>query len=139
MNAVKISENISLLFTTVLDEMVLGLVDEDEESREVTDRTYWIQRGTQATVKLVDELMEIIKKFDEQLELKYNKFYIGLAINEQPNNFVVFRPKKNHLRIEVRLTKSEELENRLNDIGLDVMDYDKRWGRYRIRLTPSMQ
>lgn len=37
--------------------------------------------------------------------------------------------------MEVRLPKSEEIENRLNDSGLDMMDYDKQWGRYRIRLT----
>jgi hypothetical protein len=30
-----------------------------------------------------------------------------------------------------------ELEKKLDDAGLDVMEYDKRWGRYRIRLNKA--
>lgn len=135
MNAIKIGEQVSLVFTTVLDELPLGLVDEDEEIQEVTDRTYWERRGTKATVGMADELLEIIKAFDSDLELKYNKFYIGLAKNGQPNNFVIFRPQKNSLRLEPRLKREDEIEEKLEAAGLDVMDYDKRGGRYRIRLS----
>jgi predicted transport protein len=81
------------------------------------------------------ELLEIIKTFNQALELKYNKFYISLAANGQPNNFAIFRPQKNGLRLEIKLKKSEELEEKLNEAGLDIMDYDNRWGKYRIRLT----
>jgi predicted transport protein len=135
MNAIKVGEHISLVCSTVLDEMTLGLVDEEEEVQEVTDRNYWIQRGTKETVNLVDDLFDLIKTVDDKLELKYNKFYIGLAKNEQTNNFVIFRPQKNSVRIEIRLPKSAEIEEKVNEIGLDVMDYDKKWGRYRIRLS----
>jgi len=135
MNAIKVDDNVSLICTTVLNEMSFGLVEEDEESREVTDRNYWEQRGAKETVGMADSVLEIIKKFAPDLELKYNKFYIGLAKNEQPNNFAIFRPQKNGLRIEVRLPRSEDVEKNLEKIGLDVMDYDQRWSRYRIRLT----
>ncbi len=135
MNAIKVGDSISLIFTTVLNEMSFGLVEEDEESHEVTDRNYWEQRGSKETVGMVDSLLEIIKKFAPDLQLKYNKFYIGLAKNEQPNNFAIFRAQKNGLRIEVRLPRSEDVEKNLEQIGLDVMDYDQRWSRYRIRLT----
>jgi predicted transport protein len=84
---------------------------------------------------MADELLEIIKSFDEEVELKYNKFYIGLAKNGQPNNFVIFRPQKNSLRLEPRLQRTDEIEEKLEAAGLDVMDYDKKWGRYRIRLS----
>ena len=137
MSAIKVGEHISLVCSTVLDEMTLGLVEEDEEVQEVTDRNYWIQRGTKETVNMVDDLLTLIKTVDPKLELKYNKFYIGLAINEQPNNFVIFRPQKNSVRLEIRLPKSDEIEAKVNEIGLDVMDYDKKWGRYRIRLSQS--
>lgn len=94
MSVIKVGEHISLVCSTVLDEMSLGLVDEEEEVQEVTDRNYWILRGTKETVNMVDDLLDLIKTVDDKLELKYNKFYIGLAKNEQPNNFVIFRPKK---------------------------------------------
>lgn len=134
MSAVELAGTVSLLFTTVLDEARLGLVDEDEEVQEVTDRAYWESRGSKATVAMADEVLKLVAEFAPGLELKYNKFYIGLASNGQPNNFVQFRPQKNALRVEVRLPQSQETEAAIETAGLDVMDYDKRWGRYRLRL-----
>lgn len=135
MNTIKLGNQISLVFTTVLDEMRLGLVDEDEEVQEVTDRAYWEHRGSKATVAMADELLGMLTERDDQFALKYNKFYIGLAKNGQPSNLVIFRPKKEWLRLEPRLERSDELTASLEEEGLDVMDYDTRWGRYRIRLS----
>ena len=135
MNVLKYGDKISLVCTTVLDQMRRGMVDDDEEVQEITDRAYWENRGSKSTLAMVDELLEIIKTFDPNLELKYNKFYIGLAKEGKPSNFVIFRPKKNFLRLEPRLDRSEQTQERLETAGLDVMDYEDRWGRYRIRLS----
>lgn len=135
MSAVGLGETVSLLFTTVLDEARFGLVDEDEEVQEFTDRAYWEARGSKATVAMADEVLKLVAEFAPGLELKYNKFYIGLATNAIPNNFLIFRPQKSALRLEVRLPPSSETEAMLETAGLDVMDYDKRWGRYRLRLN----
>jgi len=137
MNAIKLGDKMSLIFTTVLDQLTLGLVDEDEEVFEVTDRGYWEKRGTKATVSMVDDLMEMIHSFDSELELNYTKFYIGLAKEDRPNNFIIFRPQKNALRIEIRLKQDKELEEKLEEAGLDVMDYKSRSGYYRIRLQKN--
>jgi len=137
MNALKIGNQVGLMFTTVVDQMAFGLVDEDEEAQEVTDKTYWINRGSKKTVEMADKLAEIAKQFDPLLEQKYNKFYIGLAKHGQPSNFVIFRPQKVAIRFEPRLKSSPETQEKLEKAGLDVMDYDSRWGRYRIRLQPG--
>lgn len=97
MNAVKIGEHVSLVCSTVLGEMRLGLVDEDEEVQEVADRAYWEKRGSAATVSMADELLQIVKTFDPALELKYNKFYIGLARSGQPHNVVLRHPSNGGL------------------------------------------
>jgi len=136
LNAIKIGEQISLISTTVLDQMILGLVAEDEE-QEKTDRSYWEKRGTKGTVSMADEVLEIIKEFQPGFELNYNKFYIGLTQNGQSNNFVILRPKKAFLRLEIRLSKSDEVEEKMTEIGLDLMDYDSRNGRYKIRLIKN--
>lgn len=133
-SALSIGEKITVVSTKVVDLIQLGLVDEDEEVSEVTDRAYWENRASKATVAMADETLELIRELDPGLQLKYNKFYIGLAKDGQPQNFVIFRPKKEHLRIEPRLERSDDLEKRLEDAGLDLMDYDIRWGRYRIRI-----
>lgn len=135
MNAYKIKEDYSLLFTTVLDEMSLGLVEEDE-IKEVADRNYWeTVRGTKKTVTIADELLNLISEFAPGYELKYNKFYIGLAKEGQPDNFAIFRPRKSGLNMELRLKQSDEIEKLLAEAGLDLMDYDKKWNRYRIKLS----
>ena len=135
MNAYKYGDDVSLIFTKVLDESPLGLVDEDEEVRELTDRDYWIKRGTNETVALADEMLEVVKEFYSGFELKYNKFYIGLAKYGQPNNFVIFRPRKKDLNIEVKLPQSDEVQKIIDDANLDDMGYDTRWGNYRIRVS----
>ena len=134
MSAVQLGDSVSLVFTTVLDQVRFGLVEEDEEVHEVTDRTYWETRGSKATVAMADELLDVVRTLNPHLELKYNKFYIGLAKDGQPNNFVIFRPQKNAIRVEPRLQKTEATETAVEAAGLDVMDYDNKWGRYRIRL-----
>ncbi len=37
--------------------------------------------------------------------------------------------------MEIRLERSEDLEKEIEDKGLDLMDYEKRGGRYRIKLS----
>lgn len=136
MNAIKVGDNTSLIFTTVLDQLKLGFVDEDEEVSEVTDRNYWEQiRGNKKTVAMVDEMLEIVKTISPDSQLKYNKFYIGLEKDGRPNNFVTFNPQKNMLRVAIRLPKSEEIENKIETSGLDMLDYDTRSGKYRIKLN----
>ncbi|GAB4451673.1 MAG: hypothetical protein Kow00120_21960 [Anaerolineae bacterium] len=111
MNAIKIDDQVALVFTTVLDQRVLGFADEEEEEAQaVADRAYWEKRGTKATVQMVDELLPLIQALDSELELKYNKFYIGLAKNGQPYNFVTLKPKKQSLRLEPRIARSDEIQ-----------------------------
>ena len=137
MTALKNDGKIGLVFTTVLDQMTLGLVDEDEDVQETTDRAFWESRSSSKTVQMADRLLDIAKEFDPALDLKYNKFYIGLAKDGVASNFITFRPKKNFIRFEPRLPKSVEWEERMEQAGLDLMDYDTHWGRFRIRLQAT--
>jgi hypothetical protein len=131
-------DQVSLVFTTVLDEVNLGLNEEDEEVKAVTDRNYWETiRGTKQTVALVDDLLTLINAFDSSLSLKYNKYYIGLAKNGQTNNFVVFKPRKSGIIMEIRIEQSADIQDALNEAKLDTLDYDKKWRRYRIRLDKT--
>ena len=134
MKALKHGNNVGLFFTTVVDQMPLGLIDEDEEVQEATDRTYWEQRGSKKTLAMADTLLEMARVHDKALELKYNKFYIGLAKAGHPTTFLIFRPKKDFLRFEPRIKNTDETHVFMTSADLDVMDYDNRWGRYRIRL-----
>jgi hypothetical protein len=134
MNAYKFGNEVGLVFTKVLDEMPIGLVDEDEEVQEITNKEYWLKRATETTVEMADQILSIINSFKPGYELKYNKFYIGLARERQPNNFAVCRPKKNFMRLDVKLPKSIEVDDLIKSYDMDEMEYDSRYGAYRIRL-----
>jgi hypothetical protein len=85
----------------------------EEEIAEETNRSYWEKRGTKATVLMADEMLKILKGIDGELELMYNKFYIGMAKNNKPFNFVIFRPRKQSLRVEPKLAQSQQIEEKL--------------------------
>ncbi|MEI6352583.1 MAG: hypothetical protein WCO35_01475 [Candidatus Nomurabacteria bacterium] len=133
MKAYKFEEKTALIFTTVLNENKLG--DEDNEiEREVTDKNYWIKRASERTVSFADDMLNLIKTFDERYELKFNKFYIGLAKNGIANNFVDFVPQKNAMILDLKSDFSEDLKNQMLEDGLDYFNYD-RWQNYKIRIT----
>jgi hypothetical protein len=135
MQALKIGNNVALVFTTVMDEMVRGLVDEDEDADAApTDRAYWEERGTKATVNLADQLLEIARECDPSLEMKYNKFYIGLSKDGQPYNFILFRPQKNTVRIELKLPRTDYTDKFIEGTGFEALGYDLRFGYYRLPL-----
>jgi predicted transport protein len=117
LNAIRLGDSISLVFTTVLDERTLGMVDEDEEVAEVTDRSYWENRATKETVELADRLLETIRTFEPRANLKYNKFYIGLTVGNRANNFVSFIPQKAAIRLELRIPRSDETDQLIKDSG----------------------
>jgi hypothetical protein len=60
---------VSLICSKVLDEMRLGLVDEDEEVQAVTDRSYWEARASRHTLAMADEMLEVVRALDPDLEL----------------------------------------------------------------------
>lgn len=135
MQALKVGDHTTLLFTKVMDELSRGLVDEDEDAEAApTDRAYWEKRGTKATVQLADELLGITREIDPSLELKYNKFYIGLSKEGQPFNFVLFRPRKSTINLEVKIPRAEEIDAKIEQAGIEALEYGARWGVYRLSL-----
>ncbi len=137
MKGLRLADKVSLIFTTVMDELTLGPSEEDEKVLAITDRGYWESKVGNGIVSMADRLLEMIKTFSPDLQLKYNKFYIGLARDDVPDNFVVFVPKKEFLRIEARMDRSEELEKEITDSGVDLIGYDKRERRLKLRLIPQ--
>ena len=129
----QVAEHFTLVFTTVMDELSRGLVDSDEEAAR-TDRAYWETKASKATVGMADQLLGIVKEFDPALELKYNKFYIGLVKNDRADTFVTFIPKQSTLNLEPRIKQSDEIDAKIERAGVETLGYDKRWRRYRIVL-----
>lgn len=135
-------EGISLSFTKVLDAIQFGLVDEDEEVAEPTDRNYWeTHKSTKETMKLVDQVSEIAHGFNSALQLNYNKHYIGFWLNGSAYNFAAMRPRRSMILLEFKIPH-EEMQTIIgeyvnNSPELDFLEYDHRWGRSRLRMTAT--
>jgi hypothetical protein len=138
MTAIETSEGVGLQFTTVLDTVSLGYPDEEEESATQTDRNYWeTEKGTPATVALADQILALTHDFAPTAQLSYNKHYIGIWVDGRPRNFAIFRPQRNAARLEVSLPKTDETDKAIEEADIDFLDYDSRWGNYRLKLTPD--
>jgi len=113
--------------------MILGPVDEDEQV-EAVGRDYWEKRASKDILGVADKILRLIHTFNKSYQLNYNKFHIGLLKDGKANNFVLLHPRKSSLRIGLRMSKDSEKEDKIDELGLDPIDYTKS-GRYRIRLS----
>jgi hypothetical protein len=137
LNAFQVGEYMTLSSTTVLDLVQLTPDDEDEALSPPTDRGYWESKGSPKTLEIADEVLKIIQSEDPGVEFKYNKHYIGLGRNGMPDNYVTFKPRKEVLGALFRIPRNDGTTEFIESSGLDVLEYDKRWGHYRARLTQS--
>lgn len=133
MSALEVSGHLTLHATRVLD-LALPAPEEEDEPGQETDRSYWEHKATTASVQIADRALEMINTDGPSYALKYNKHYIGLARDGMADSFVTFRPRRKHIIIEWRIPRSEELDARLEDSGMSMLGYDKRWGRYRAQI-----
>lgn len=133
MQAIEVGEHVTLVFTTVLDRPVRGPADEDDPETAPTDRAYWENQYSKEIVSLADELLDLIRQFDEELELSYTKFYIGLTRAGKSFNVVMFRPRTNHIILEIRLPRSDTWDEKIGEGGIETLDYHRRM--YRLRVT----
>ncbi len=140
MTAYKVGDQYALTFVKVLDEMTFGLVDDDEPLAEPTDRAFWeTKRGTKKTLAVTDELLKLVNEVEPKATLKYNKHYIGLGVDGAPLNFITFMPRKAHVLMTFKLPKSQEMDEQLEEAGIETLAYDSQWRQYRVRIDASVQ
>ncbi len=130
MQATKIGDDIQLSFVKVLDRISLG-TDEEEET-EPTDRNYWEKKSS--VLKYVDAIFKDVSQYAPGFELKYNKFYVGLAKNGTASNFIYFRPKKKFIYILAKCPETPERSELLDNSDLEWI-YGSRSRAYRIKIN----
>jgi hypothetical protein len=136
MSALDVDGVLTLNATRVLD-LALPAPEEEDEPGQETNRNYWQAKTSPALLKLADQLLDVINEQGRGLSLKYNKHYIGLQRDGMPDNFIVFRPRKKYMLWDVRIDRNEELDARLEESGLTMLSYDKRWKQYRLQIVPG--
>lgn len=130
MQATKIGDDIQLSFVKVLDRISLGT--DDEEENEPTDRNFWEKKSK--VLKYVDEIFKDVSQYAPGFELKYNKFYIGLARNGSATNFLYFKPKKRFIYLFAKFPENTERSEQLDNTDLEWI-YAARSRAYRIKIN----
>lgn len=137
--AYKVGGEYALTFVKVLDEMRLGLVDDDEPIAEPTDRAFWeTKRGTKKTLQTTDSLLKLVNEVEPRASLKYNKHYIGIEVDGSAKNFVSFMPRKAHVIMTIKIPKTAETDEILEESGLETLTYETQWRQYRLRLDSKL-
>jgi hypothetical protein len=131
-SALEVAGNITLHATTVLD--LMQRPDDDEVETEQADRKYWETRTSTTSMKTVDSLVTIAKQFDPKIELTYKVAYCGLARNGLSDNYLIFKPRKNHVGFQIRLPRSDEMTSRIEESNMTLLGYKSKWGRYLLQL-----
>ncbi|HAS08940.1 MAG TPA: hypothetical protein DCS55_00215 [Acidimicrobiaceae bacterium] len=135
--ALEIGNQITLSFTKIVDVMPLGEDDDDDSVFESTDRSYWLTgRGSELSLALVDQLVQLVQNVEPGLVAKYNKHYVGLARNGVAMNFMTFRPRNKHVIAEFKNPLTEDLTSRIEDLGIELLAKN-RWNTYRLVLSPG--
>ena len=135
LGAIETSEGIGLQFTKILDERTLDYLDDSDDMSEKADRKYWEKLGTKETVKMADSILSKIQNaFCPTAELSYNKPYMGIWENGRANNFAIFKPQKSALRLEIKFPKDSDVDKIIEESGMTYLDYDTRWGLYRLTI-----
>ncbi len=135
--AVEVKGALTLVATRVLDVVRQGT---DEEDAGVTvDRSSWGERTSEASMKILDSLFNMVREAVEDepsMNLKYNKAYIVPESEGRVRNFITFEPrKKNYLYTGFKIAQTDELTDRLNESELAFTQH--KWGRYYIRARES--
>ena len=121
LNAYQIGESIALTFTRVLDEVSLGEDDDDIGPEQGTTRDDWEGKSSADVLGIVDHCLDILRRVSPQCDLRYNKFYIGVTENGRVNNFVVFVPKKQFVRIEARVSDHPTWKGKIEEAGMVLL------------------
>ena len=123
-------DRVTLIFTKVLDHYTKAT--DDEELGVITDREYWEGQSKPEIMALMDDLLTVVHQTDPSVQLNYNQQYVGLMNDRRATNYVSFVPKKTQLNVWIKLPQTDSYTSMIDDEGLKLNRYDRRYGQYRL-------
>ena len=135
MQAIRVGDSVSLVFTKVLDHVMLGDHEEDEGPAEVVDRGYWEGKSGKRTIEIVDSLLGHLRKKDPELSLRFIKRSIGVTKRGKSNNFVKFYPRNGWLWLGLGIIKSVETDAIIRSAGLPEDEWEDTHDSYWVKVT----
>jgi len=98
------------------------------------DRSYWESR-TADSLWILDQLYLLIKQVHQDASVRYTDNFVGIVRNGTFDDQITFYPKEaSQLNVLLKMPRSEGLDERLEQSGLDSYGYKEDVGSYEIRL-----
>jgi uncharacterized protein with ParB-like and HNH nuclease domain len=101
------------------------------------DRTYWEHKTSPGIMSIVDQLFTIVNRLTPEAVKNYNSSYVGVSINGAAQNYVVFAPKQEYIRVEVLSRNIDATIGKIKAAGLHIVGVGKYSRRIRFRLGPG--
>ena len=132
LKGVEVAGHFSLIGTKVIDLVQLG--NDEEDQRQIADRTYWEQHKPQSSIKIIDDLLELTKKIQPEATLRYTYSYASVTLGGPVRNFLLFSANRSAVGAGFKIPEDEDLTNWIDNTGLNLLRYDDRYGFYNIRI-----
>lgn len=131
-------DKVALVFTKVLDHRALETPD--EAATTPANRPFWEDKASTVSLQFVDKLLRVLNglSWTQQFELNYTMSYINLlnTMSQATTNVVSFVPrKKNSVEVRVKCKQDPSLTEHLDSSSVDLMDYQSKFSRYRLRVA----
>ena len=128
--------NVAMVFVPVLDHRVRDTgVDEPAIAK---DREFWEKKSKSEYIALMDQMLLMLHKIDRSIELNYNQQYVGLISDHRSKTYVVFKPKKTQLNVEIKLPKEDTYGAMLDDSGIVQNKYNATYKQYQLVIQPGI-
>lgn len=137
MKCIEMDNSVTVVFSKILDLMGSNIKSASSDDTPVLNREYWEKRAGNKVLDLVDKLLSSINQIpgvDGKAALEYRKGTISVVNAGQALAYCMPYKNRKHLKIAVKLSRSTEMDKYLSSTELDVLDYNARLGRYRVRL-----
>jgi hypothetical protein len=134
LSALRVGEDFTLKSARIFD----GTAEREGEieQQEKITREDWIKKSSTPSIELVEKFSPILEQLANGLRLTYKKHLIGIAIGNRAQNFVQFYPKRDFVRIGVRISNAADWRRRMGDAGFNVAGVQET-DRVRFRVSPE--
>ena len=135
LKAVIVNDTLTFVATQILGLMSLGTDDEDEG--ETVDRSYWEAKSSTESLRICDQIIEMIGEVESGIQPKYRKHYIGLAGSGGVNNFVLLRPRNKYALAEFKIPFDDNTDQEIDHSNLTKVPYAQKYNRFRVQVHAS--
>ncbi len=134
LTALEVGGKKTIVFTRILDLPDQKPLKKMKSTSASVDKGDWSKEHGPTTLKIASEVQSLLSGVSQGAILKFNKNYIGVAVDGQVTNSLMLAPRHNYVRLSFKMEQTPEWDSLIKAAGLNA-DYDPVRHKYRFRLV----